>query len=330
MPNSIRKIVVGVASMDDQDPRTPGDADPVLGPAVQLAAALGAELRAVHAFEIPADLSWALAAGAEPSGGAPADAAWVYAAELEERLKRQLAAIPGGDAVHCHVVEGSAADVLCRTADEVGADLLVVGASRRGRQWSGILGSTASQVMAESRLPVLVVHRPFEGDIRQVLLTCDLSECGSDVLRRGAAAVRSLTRGEPELRCLHVVQFDPLLPLPIPADAAETLAREDVGRCLADAGLQPPAAQPVVRIGDAAREIAYEASEWGADLLVVGTHAKPGPEQHPVGRVAMGAVRGAPCNVLAVPISAAVQEARPAPDGWHGGEPMPHRPAAIT
>ena len=56
MSNSIRTIVVGVASMDDQDPRTPGDADPVLGPAVKLAAALGAELRAVHAFEIPADL----------------------------------------------------------------------------------------------------------------------------------------------------------------------------------------------------------------------------------------------------------------------------------
>ena len=184
MPKTIRTLVVGVASMDDQDPCTPGDADPVLGPAVKLAATLGAQLHAVHAFEIPAELSWAFTAGQSHTSGAPGPS-WTYAAELQERLERQLGAIPGGDAVHCHAVEGSAADVLCRTAEEVGAEMLVVGASRRGRQWSGILGSTASQVMAESRLPVLIVHRPFEGDIRRVLLTCDLSECGHDVLRRG-------------------------------------------------------------------------------------------------------------------------------------------------
>jgi nucleotide-binding universal stress UspA family protein len=324
MSSSIRTIVVGVASMDDQDPRTPGDADPVVGPAVQLAAALGAELHAVHAFEIPADLSWALPAGGEPSKGAPENAAWVYSVELQARLERQLAAIPGGEAVHCHAVEGSAADVLCRTAEKVQAELLVAGASRRGRQWSGILGSTASQLMAESRLPLLIVHRPFEGAIRRVLLTCDVSECAPGVLWRGAATARALTRGEPELRCLHVVQFDPLLPLPLPEEAAGILAREELDRCLADAGMEPGTAEARVRIGDAAREIAYEASEWRADLLVVGTHAKPGPEEHPVGRVAIGAVRGAPCNVLAIPICTAV------PDGWHDGEPVPHGRAAVA
>lgn len=325
MSNSIQTIVVGVASMDDQDPRTPGGADPVLGPAVQLAAALGAELHAVHAFEIPADLSWALTAGVEATAQkAPGDAVWVYAAELRERLERQMAAIPGGEAVHCRVVEGSAADVLCRTADEVKAELLVAGASRRGLQWSGILGSTASQLMAESRLPLLLVHRPFEGAIRRVLLTCDVSACAPGVLRRGAGTARALTPGAAELRCLHVVQFDPLLPLPLPPEAAETLARAELDRCLADAGLEPATVQAHVRVGDAAREIAHEASEWHADLLVVGTHAKTGPEEHPVGRVAIGAVRGAPCNVLAVP------DARRPAEGWHDGEPAPHAPAALA
>ncbi|HYR11578.1 MAG TPA: universal stress protein [Longimicrobium sp.] len=330
MSSSIRTIVVGVAGMDDQDPRTPGGADPVLGPAVKLAAALGAELHAVHAFEIPKDLSWVLTAGEASAKGSPGDAAWVYAAELEERLERQLAAIPGGDAVHCRAVEGSAADVVCRTAEEVEAELLVAGASRRGRQWSGILGSTASQLMAESRLPLLIVHRPFEGAVRRVLLTCDVSECASDVLRRGAAAARALTRGAAEMRCLHVVQLDPLFPLPLPAEAAETLAREALDRCLADAGLEPATVEACVRIGDPAREIAYEASEWHADLLVVGTHAKTGLEEHPVGRVAIGAVRGAPCNVLAIPTCAAVPEASRPADGWHGGEPVPNLPAAVA
>jgi nucleotide-binding universal stress UspA family protein len=106
------------------------------------------------------------------------------------------------------------------------------------------------------------------------------------------------------MRCLHVVQFDPLLPPPLPDEAAETLAREALERCLADAGLEPDTVEPRVRIGDAAREIAYEAAEWDADLLVVGTHARTGPEEHPVGRVAIGTVRGAACNVLAIPACA--------------------------
>lgn len=165
--------------------------------------------------------------------------------------------------------------------------------------------------MAESPVPVLIVHAPFKGAIRRVLLTCHLS--GGDAVRRGVDAVRCLAPGAAELRCLHVVQFDPLLPLPMPPEAAVTLAREDLRRCLDDAGLGRAAVEACVRIGDAAREITCEAAEWHADLLVVGTHAKPGPEEHPVGRVAIGAVRGAPCNVLAIPARAPAPASGAAP-----------------
>ncbi|HEU0300116.1 MAG TPA: universal stress protein [Longimicrobium sp.] len=294
MSNPTRTIVAGVASMDDQDPRTPAGADPVLDPAIALAAALGAELHVVHAFQVPAGVSWA----------APADAGvWTYVAELEERLERQAAAFPGGAAVHCHAVEGSAAEVLCRMVREREAELLVVGASRRGRHWSGVLGSTATQVLAASPTPVLIVRRPQKGAPGRVLLTCDLSAGAGEALRRAVVAVRGVSGGAPLLRCLHVVEADPLLSLPLSAEAAEALARERLDECLDQAGLDAGAVERHVRTGDAAREIAYEATEWGADLVVVATHAHPGEAHHPTGRVAMATIRGAACNVLAIPAS---------------------------
>ncbi|HEX6373036.1 MAG TPA: universal stress protein [Longimicrobium sp.] len=314
MPNSIRTIVVGVASMDDQDPRTPGDADPVLGPAVQLAATLGARLHAVHVFEIPEALSWALSAGSEPSPqGAPADPSGTYVAELLERMRRQLASFPGGDAVQCVAVEGSAAEVLCRTAARVEAELIVVGASRRGRAWSGILGSTASQVIAASAVPVLVVHRPFVRLPGRVLLTSDLSASACDMLGQGILAARLVNGGATEMRCLHVVDLDPLIAPPAADDVLEAIADARLDRSLGEAGFSPAVVERRVRVGDAAREITREASEWGAELLVVGTGGEGDAEPRRVGHVATAAIRGAACNVLVIPAFAPgmAERARP-------------------
>jgi universal stress protein E len=302
MPDPIRTMVVGVASMDDQDPRTPGGADPVLGPAVRLAAALGAELHVVHAFEVPEELSWAAGGrGSRPAGEVRA-APWIT--ELTERLQLQAAFLPGGAAARCRAVEGPAAEVLCRTAAEVGAGLIIVGASRRGRAWSGILGSTAGQVVAASAVPVLVVHRPFVVRPGRVLLTSDLSTSTLDVLRRGIEAARLVNGPAPRMRCLHVVDLDPLIAPPAADEVLEVIAAARLDRSLGDAGLGPAVLERRVRVGDAAREIAREASEWGAELLVVGTGGHAGAEPRRVGHVATAAIRGAACNVLVIPAGA--------------------------
>jgi nucleotide-binding universal stress UspA family protein len=303
MSDPIRTIVVGVASMDDQDPRTPGDADPVLGPAVRLAAALGAELHAVHAYEVPGELLFTGPGGGWSPGAAARPAS--PEAELEARMERQLAAIPGGDAVHCRAVQGSAADALCRAAAQVDADLLVVGASRRGRAWAGILGSTASRVIAAAAIPVLVVHRPFARRPGRVLLTSDLSASGRHVLRRGAETARLVNGGVPELRCVHVVDLDTLIAPPAADGVLEAAASAMLARGLDEAGFVPGAVERRVRVGDAAREINREALEWGAELLVVGTHGHAGAEPLRIGHVAMATVRGASCNVLVIPAGTA-------------------------
>lgn len=308
MSRQIRTLVVGVAALDDQDPRPGGtDADPVMAPAARLAAALGAALHVVHAYESPA-----VAPGANPApGGWAADR---VRAAVEARLAAQVAALAPRAAIRCHAAEGPTAPTLVRLAGALKADLLVVGASRRGQAWRGILGSTASQVLAESPVPVLVMTRPLASPVRRVLLTAELGGDAEAALRRGLDAAASLAAGAaPEVRCLHVVESDPLVPAPCDPAVLESFA---AGRLAEMLSRLPGAVSSRVRTGDPAREIAREAGEWEADLLVLATHAHPERTGHVLGRVAFAAIRGSPCPVLAIPADAPC----PSGAGTHAGE----------
>ncbi|HEX7239340.1 MAG TPA: universal stress protein [Longimicrobiaceae bacterium] len=310
----IRTIVVGVAAVDDQDPASsPGGADPVLGPAVRLAAGLGAELHAVHAFQLP-DAVLDACARDRPGAGPPARAG--YARRLEERLREQVERFPGGGAVRCHAmeVEGSAGEVLSAFAAGAGADLLVVGASRRGRLWSGILGSTAERTLVESAVPVLVLHHPLARPVRRVLLATDLSGADAAVHRRGLDTVEALWGSDrPVVRAVHVVGYDALLPPPAPVPDMEAAALGELDRWVRELARATPAVEPRVRVGDPAREVVYEASEWGADLLVLGTHTQPDRPHRPLGSTSVAVIREASRNVLAVPAAAAVEAPARAP-----------------
>ncbi len=56
-------------------------------------------------------------------------------------------------------------------------------------------------------------------------------------------------------------------------------------------------AQSTVRQGDPRVAIIEEARDWGADLIVVGSHGRTGIERWLVGSVAEYVVRHAPCSV---------------------------------
>src|SRR5690606_36943035 len=65
-----------------------------------------------------------------------------------------------------------------------------------------------------------------------------------------------------------------------------------------------PSSIAAIRIGEASKEIVAEASDWKADLLVVGTHGRRGASRFLIGSVAEGVVRTAMCDVLVIPSAA--------------------------
>lgn len=301
----VRTVVVGVAGIlpDDPRPRHPGE-DPVLEPALELAASIGATLHVVHVFSLPRRVLAACGSVSRTQ----------YAAELERLLRVQVAVYPVGVPVHCHALEGSAGGRLARFAAEREADLLIVGSSRRGQVWRGILGTTATEVLRTARVPVLVIHQPFTRPVERVLLAEDLATVGRRFTRRGLSLVEGLFPAERRrIRAVHVVSCDPLLPPPFPEWEMQLAAEQEMHRFAAENLASGGAAVEIgVRLGEPAVELTREAEEWQADLLVMGTQDPDYSTPESLGGTVTATLRHAGCNVLVVPTArAARRPARP-------------------
>ena len=134
------RIVVGVDGSDN--------AGRALECAIDVARAVDAEVVAVHSV----GLLERLASGQTPDGDLPyADVRHVFdtvwCAALDSAKVRSLRLLRDGNPV----------SVLLEVADELGADLIVVGSRGLGGYPELLLGSTSTQVAQHSTRPVLIV-----------------------------------------------------------------------------------------------------------------------------------------------------------------------------
>jgi nucleotide-binding universal stress UspA family protein len=121
--------------------------------AVRLAKALGAQLHVVSAFE---PLRGARIAGA-PEGAAKVWAPLPDAA-VESTLQQAAAAVRASDvSVETHAVQKDPADALLEVADEVDANLIVVGSKGMHGARRFALGNVPNQVSHKARCNVLIV-----------------------------------------------------------------------------------------------------------------------------------------------------------------------------
>jgi nucleotide-binding universal stress UspA family protein len=134
----------------------------------------------------------------------------------------------------------------------------------------------------------------------KILTGIDDSKFSGEVLR---AIVTQFRTENTEVRVLHVLQ--PIAPAPpqmAPGYAPELEdqkkpARELVERIakeLRSAGFKVDTA---VEIGDIRESIIDSAAEWGADLIVVGSHGQRGIQRFLLGSVAEFVARHAKCSV---------------------------------
>ena len=138
----MKTIVVGT----DASPRS----ESALEAAAELATAMGATLHVVTACAVPV-----VAAGmdvvAVPDHGEIRDAAATEVQAQAEGLRRR------GLDVEVHVSDGSPAEVLCKVAEAVGADAIVVG-NRRMQGAGRLLGSVANRVAHHAPCSVFIAR----------------------------------------------------------------------------------------------------------------------------------------------------------------------------
>jgi nucleotide-binding universal stress UspA family protein len=122
--------------------------------AFRLASALardyGAELILVHVASVPTMAYGEGFAATDPEA---------QRAELRNRL---LQLLPDGDVRTAHrLEEGQPAPVILRVADEMRADLIVMGTHGRRGLARLLMGSVAEQIARRAKCPVLTVRVPF-------------------------------------------------------------------------------------------------------------------------------------------------------------------------
>lgn len=137
---------------------------------------------------------------------------------------------------------------------------------------------------------------------KKVLVPIDLSE--PEMTKLGVDAALELARiGGAELRVINV---QPLVPIAfsdyIPPNFDEEL-RDATEKALADAlahiDYPKEKVTSILRFGSIYPEVLAEAGEWGADLIVIGSH-RPTMATYLLGSNAKTIVRHAKCSVLVV------------------------------
>lgn len=137
---------------------------------------------------------------------------------------------------------------------------------------------------------------------KKILVPIDLSE--ADTTRQGMDAALALARIDTaQIRLVNVQPIAPIAFLDYFPPNFDNELREATEKHLADtvAGVDYPKelVSSTMRIGSIYLEILAEAEDWGADLIVIGSH-RPTMATYLLGSNAKTIVRHAKCSVLVV------------------------------
>lgn len=274
--------------------------------ALFLARELGAELHMLHAVVLHAD--------------DPHDPK-VHFSEFSDLLQRlsdvasselaRLAEHPRGDGLTIHQIEKrgySAASVILEHAEEIEADIIVMGTHGRRGPGHFFLGSVAEHVVRYATCPVLTLRqqkqpRALEA-IRNILVPVDFSDHSKEGLET-AKELALLCHAK--LQLVHVIEVRKLPPFYGPLDVEDVIENRKRSSAaslqkLADREIGTTVATDlhVLQGPTAAHTITDFAAENDSDLIVIPTHGLTGIERILLGSVAERVIRLAKCPVFTV------------------------------
>lgn len=216
-----------------------------------------------------------------------------------ERLAEQAGSRP-----RVLVATGEPDAVIVESAKGAGVDLLVVGAHRKSPVRDFFTGTTLERVIRSSHLPVLRVNGPVTHEYRHAVLAMDQSRTSQQAL------VRARELGLLNAEQLHVASsVEPLaagavMEVGITAEVLENqqdLQRQKLTERLADVGVSLSDERLVVEVGSPEGVIGKVLRQSGADLLVLGTHAREGISRFFLGSVASRLLATIDRDALVVP-----------------------------
>ena len=272
------------------------------GAACSLAGEAGGHLHVLNVLETAL-----VAAAPGPAHGArlpaflPADTP-ARRKEVEAELRSFYRAAPA-IAVDYLVRDGKAPDEILRAADDVDADLIVVGTHGRGGVDRLICGSVAEAVLRRSSRPVLTVlstDAARQGaPIHRILHPSDFSDRSWPAL--GVARALARAHGA-TLILMHVAAPEVLAGGAFYAPADLGPERAELARLREQSERAGLAGSVQTRFcqGDPATEVLLAAEELGCDLIVLGSHGRTGLRRLMMGSVAESVIRRAPCLTLIV------------------------------
>jgi nucleotide-binding universal stress UspA family protein len=314
------------------------DSNTVVRTGAAVARAAGAKVHLVHVAPLEP-----VAIGFEPGGLPPG----IFQEEAERRRRllwdqAERLGIDPDELAGLAVVSGTPHRAIDEMAQQIGAGLIVVGASEPGGRLGKLLGSTADRVVRQATCPVLVVRGMLPVPARRVLMPVDLSVLSAEAFRCGLHLLGQISHSAPaEIEVLYALDSKnqlEFLPSEMPwvttSQQVERHATQALERFVQENCDQTPV--PVrtrVRSGDARDEILAELDGKPIDLVVLGTHGRNGFDRLLLGSIASAVLRQAPCSVLMIPPSASLGEAiaeavvaQTAP-AWHlRGEQARHGP----
>jgi nucleotide-binding universal stress UspA family protein len=209
---------------------------------------------------------------------------------------------------------GYTANALIDAAAEWKADLLVLGARQHHGMLRWIEGTVSEFVTTAAPCSILVVPASYEAEIqlspRRILFALDGSAASLDALHFGL----QLATPECHLRAIYVIdrgaRLTDLAPM---RDIVEAFVEEGnvvlaaAARVFADLPNASETAfvETAKARDDVSHAIVRDAEQWGADLIVVGTHGRRG-----VARWLLGSVAARTARIVHTPLLMA----RPAPE----------------
>jgi nucleotide-binding universal stress UspA family protein len=203
---------------------------------------------------------------------------------------------------------GEPHEVINQTADELDADLMVLGAHRKAELRDAFLGTTAERTIRRSKIPALIVRQPGRGRYLRPIAALDLVHNDLDPWKRAAALAIAETKDAKVVFAYEAGSFHLLRKVNRDVKGFEKYFAEErekvlpsVAVAMKSLDLKPEQAELQAIYYTVGDTIVDLAKRHNGDLIVVGAKGKTVIDRFTLGSVSATVLRRAEIDVLVTP-----------------------------